>query len=150
MSKKHRTDLPDRDKYGGVNALKGWMALLLLLLLLTVTAAQAEEKDGDISAPRVGGGRLMGVTYTRSGDEYGNVYEETVCQTEEGTVQLLIRRAETAWSPVELIRYSAAEDTLERLAELVNRYGMETWNELPEEFEATDAAKPMLDLNILT
>ena len=131
--------------------MKKFLCILLTVVLCNVwMIAFAEENEPDVSQLGVGQGILVGAAYGCSGDEVGNVFYASIGWTEDATLVLEVAESPAYDMVVTMNRYSAADDTLARIAALVNEFDMIPWAERPDYFEVCDAAHPYLYLTVIT
>ena len=117
----------------------------------TIPAEQARgtASPSPISGSAINGGTLVGVYYHCSGDEFGNFFSAGLDMTEEGTLTLTVQERDTYSDPLIVSRFAAADNSLARIAALVNEYHMETWYERENVIAVCDAAYPQLVLVIV-
>jgi len=118
-------------------------AVMAILVLATVVLAEPNE-----AAAQLAGGELCSVVYSNGGNELGNVYRASIDYTEDGTLALTIEEAETWCDPVVVHRYSAAGDTLQRIAAVAEANGMVKWDGREDKMTVCDAPQPWLTLCI--
>ena len=110
--------------------------------------ARLPEASYYTSEPAVEGGVLVGAYYHCSGDENGNIFSAGIDWTEDGTLALTVEEKNCYSDPLTVSRYVAAEDSLIRIAEIVNANNMVPWSEREDVLFVCDAAYPQLCLVI--
>ena len=100
------------------------------------------------SEPAVEGGVLVGAYYHCSGDENGNIFSAGIDWTEDGMLALTVEEKNCYSDPLTVSRYVASENSLIRIAEIVNANNMVRWSEREDVLFVCDAAYPQLCLVI--
>lgn len=112
--------------------------------------ARDKEPEPDLAELALKNGTLCGVAFSNSGDENGNYYFADLSWTEDATLVLTTEDQPSYDQPTQVSRYDAADNTLARIAGIINDNGMENWGDRPDYYEVCDAAHPYLHLYILT
>ena len=125
-------------------------AIINVIAWNTVPGEEARESlsSFDTSELAVEGGVLVGAYYHCSGDENGNIFSAGIDRTEDGTLVLTVEEKDCYSNPLTVSRYVAAEDSLIRIAEIVNAHNMVPWSEREDVLFVCDAAYPQLCLVI--
>ena len=125
-------------------------AIINVIAWNTVPGEEARESlsSFDTSELAVKGGVLVGAYYHCSGDENGNIFSAGIDWTEDGTLALTVEEKDCYSDPLTVSRYVAAEDSLIRIAEIVNAHNMVPWSEREDVLFVCDAAYPQLCLVI--
>lgn len=93
-------------------------------------------------------GRLVGIEYSCSGNELGNLFSACIGPAEDGSLRLTVEESEEHSLPVDGSTYSAADDVLERIAKVVRENGMEAWEDREDVMFVCDAAQPYIILEV--
>lgn len=131
------------------------MSLPAIMNVIAWESVPGEEARGmeayepDLAAQAVEGGWLTGVRYASCGDENGNTYLADIARTEDLTLVLKVEESEAHNLPLTISRYSAEDDTLARIADIVNANGMQAWADREDAYFVCDAAHPYLTLEIM-
>lgn len=125
-------------------------AIMNVIAWNTVAGQEARRTEPSFytSEPAVEGGVLIGAYYHCSGDENGNVFSAGIDWTEDGTLALTVEEKDDYSAPLTVNRYAADEDSLIRIAAIVNEYNMVPWSEREDVIFVCDAAYPQLCLVI--
>ena len=125
-------------------------AIINVIAWNTVPGAEARELISPFEMPdlAVEGGVLIGAYYHCSGDENGNIFSAGIDWTEDGTLALTVEAKDCYSDPLTVSRYVAADDSLVRIAAIVNENHMVSWSEREDVIFVCDAAYPSLCLVI--
>ena len=125
-------------------------AIMNAIAWQTVPGEKAREAVSPFDLPelKIEGGTLISAYYHCSGDENGNIFSAGIERTEDGMLVLAVEEKTYYNEPLTVSRYAIADDTLTRIAAIVNENHMETWCERKDVIQVCDAAYPMLCLVI--
>ena len=109
-----------------------------MFLLLTLSAGSGGAEAPAAKAPE---GVLRACSYSSSGDMNGNVYTAALRENDSGALTLTVRESPAFNIPILVTTYRADSDALDRMRGIIDRYGMNTWSDLPidESMIALDA-----------
>lgn len=125
-------------------------AIMNVIVWNTVPGLEARESVSPFDTPElaVEGGVLIGAYYHCSGDENGNIFSAGIDWTEDGTLALTVEEKDCYSDPLTVSRYVAANDSLMRIAAIVNENHMVSLSEREDVIFVCDAAYPSLCLVI--
>ena len=75
---------------------------------------------------------LVECCWSRSGDENGNTDRLALARGDDGKIYLTVEFSPALWEPLRTDVYLAGDDALDQMREIIDRYNLPAWKDLPQ------------------
>ena len=75
---------------------------------------------------------LVECSWSHSGDENGNTDRLTLARGDDGKIYLTVEFSPALWEPLKTDVYLAGDDALDQMREIIDRYNLAAWKDLPQ------------------